>query len=212
VLLRRAHFDVANPRRFNTRALVIISAYGLVLAIPALVSMMAVSVMEFGWGTFAVPLLTVLAATYFLPFGFGNPHVTRLAHQLPAADSGDGPRFVVQISTSPRLCQGLRALFEDADDIGWLSVAEEEVVFNGDRSRLSVPYGRVRELRQCNGGWRWLFLYGPSIEFSVDGLPEFNRFRFAERSGWVLTTSKKNGRKLYSLLRAKIDAAGGGKT
>lgn len=202
-----ARIEIRPPQRFNTLAVLVISAYGLLLAIPALLAMMVVSVLHFSWLTFLVPLLTIAVLTFFLPFGFGNPHVARLVRRQSAESKSDPQGFIVQLTTVPRLRTGLGALAEDADDVGWLTFTDSELLFRGDAVSLSVPFDRIQELRKRNGGWRVLFLYGPWIEFSVGGLTEHERFRFAERSSWFLPTARRTGNRMYERLAQAVRTA-----
>ena len=90
--------------------MVIVNAYGLLLAAPFFISVLVVSVIKFGVLTVLIPFLVVAATAYFLPFGLGNTHVTRLVQSLnPAAGKGEDG-FIVQLTLSPRLRSGLRAI------------------------------------------------------------------------------------------------------
>src|SRR5262249_16335529 len=96
----------------------IVCAFGLLLVVPVLGAMLLVSSLPFGFWTGLIPLLTICAATLFLPFGFGNTYITSLVKKSNLVDSGAAITFVVQITLFPRICTGLRAILEDADDIG----------------------------------------------------------------------------------------------
>src|SRR5262249_13370957 len=91
------------------------------------------------------------------------------------------------------------------DDFGFLKVTETALVFEGDSIRLTVPYTRVQNLRQQNPGWRALFSYGSQTSLSVTDRPEEGTFVFAERSSWILPTSRKNAWRMYESLRKKIE-------
>ena len=82
---------------------------------PFLLLVLVVSVTQFSLLTALIPLLVVAATAYFLPFGLGNTHVTRLVRSLNPAAAQGGEGFIVQLTLSPRLRSGLRALLEDAD-------------------------------------------------------------------------------------------------
>jgi len=157
-------------------------------------------VIRFGPLTVLIPLLVVAATAYFLPFGLGNAHVTRLVHSLdPAAAKGEDG-FIVQLTLSPRLRTGLRALLEDADDIGYLSFTGTGLLFQGDSVKLTVPFDCILEVRPQNIGLRGLFVYGRRIRLVVSGLPQVGAIEFAERSSWVLPTSRAMTQKLYERL------------
>jgi len=184
-------------------AVLTMSLFGFVLLLPVLVSMMVVSVLKFGLVTFLLPLATIAAATFFLPFGFGNPYVAKLVRSLKPDSGGPKQLYIVQLTRVPRQRSGLWAILEDADDIGWLQLTESSLVFVGDSVRLSVPYEHIGELRQQNAGWRALFAYGSQMAFSINGLPEAGTFLFAERASWLLPTSRKLAAQIFQHLREK---------
>jgi hypothetical protein len=189
--------QVKPPTSFTGAAVLIVCVYGLLLVIPVLVAMMVVSVLQFGFWTFFIPFLAICAATYLLPFGFGNAHVTRLVRRLPGQERTDG--FIVQLTFTPRLRSGLRALIEDADDVGHLTASEAGLVFHGDSVHLVLPREHIRDLRIQSIGPRGLFIY-PRLVFAVSGLAEISELRFADRSAWVLPTARKRTRELYQRL------------
>jgi hypothetical protein len=202
-----ATIEIAQPRLFTTSAVVIVNAYGLVLAGPLFAAILVVSLMQFGILTILIPFLAVAAMAYFLPFGLGNTHVARLVRSLnPAAGQGEDG-FIVQLTLSPRIRSGLRAVLEDADDIGCLSFTATELFFQGDSVKLSVPLDRIEQVRPRNNGLRGLFVYGRRIRVVVSGLPWTGTFEFAERSSRLLPTSRAITRKLCERLSAKVPPA-----
>src|SRR5690348_14090975 len=115
---------------FTARAIVAMCLWGLLLMVPVLAAILLVSVLRLGTLTFLLPLATICAATFFLPFGFGNFYVARLARPLLPRTEGPERVFLVQLTCRPRQRAGLLALLEDADDIGFLSLRESQVVFD----------------------------------------------------------------------------------
>jgi hypothetical protein len=199
-----AAIEIAQPKLFTTGAVAVVSAYGLLLAAPIFTSMLVVSVIKYGILTALIPLLVVAATAYFLPFGLGNTHVTRLVQSLnPAAGKSDDG-FIVQLTLSPRIRSGLRAILEDADDIGYLSFTPTELRFQGDSVQLSIPFDQIQQVRPQNIGLRGLFLYGRRIKVVASGLPQITSFAFAERSSWLLPTSRAITGKLYQRLSTSV--------
>jgi len=196
-------FTVKPAKVFTPGAIVISSLYGFVLMFPVVVAILGVTLLQFGFWTFLVPMAVIGAATYFLPLGFGNPYVTRLVRPLRPPSVQPQDLFVVQFSTSPRIRSGPMALLEDADDVGVLAFTESTVEFYGDSVRLSVPFSEIKDLRQRNAGSRALFAYGHQLVFNV---PSLNgaAFRFAERSSLVLPTSRRIADRMYRQLQAKV--------
>jgi hypothetical protein len=195
-----ARIEITQPRLFTAGAVAVVNAYGLALATPIFSSIIAVSVIKLGVLTVLIPLLAVAATAYFLPFGLGNTHITRLVRSFnPAAgESEDG--FIVQLSLLPRLRSGLRALLEDADDIGYLTFSGSGLCFQGDSVKLSVPWEDIQLVRPRNIGLRGFFVYGRRIKVVVSGWPEVESFEFAERSSWLLPASRAITRRLYERL------------
>lgn len=181
-----------------------VNAYGALLAAPFVISVLVVSVTKFGLLTALIPLSVVAATAYFLPFGLGNTHITRLVRSLNPTVAKRGEGFVVQLTLSPRLRSGLRALLEDADDIGYLTFSGNELLFQGDSVKLSVPFDRIELVRPRNIGLRGLFVYGRRIKVVVSGLPQVESVEFAERSSWLLPTSQAITRRLYQRLSTRI--------
>jgi hypothetical protein len=201
---KAATIEVAQPRLFTAGAVAAVNAYGALLVAPFLISVLVVSVTKFGLLTALIPLLVVAATAYFLPFGLGNTHIIRLVQSLNPAVAKGGEGFIVQLTLSPRLRSGLRALLEDADDIGYLTFSENELLFQGDSVKLSVPLDRIELVRPRNIGLRGLFVYGRRIKVVVSGLPQVESVEFAERSSWLLPTSRAITRRLHQRLSTRI--------
>jgi hypothetical protein len=195
--------EIAKPKLFTMGAVVTANAYGILLVVPLFISILVVSLITFGLLTILIPFLVVAATAYFLPFGLGNTHITRLVRSLNPAASKSGDGFIVQLTLSPRLRTGLRALLEDADDVGYLSFTGTGLLFQGDSVKLTVPFDRIQQVRPENIGLRGLFVYGRRIRLVVSGLPQAEAFEFAERSSCLLPTSRTITRKLYQRLSTK---------
>lgn len=197
-----ARIRVGPARLLGLWAVLATCAYGLLLMVPVVISMLLLSVMKLSLLTFLCPVAVIAASLFFLPFGFGNPYIARLVRPLIPPGAKDG--FIAQLTLSPRIHSGLRALIEDADDVGWLSFTENELVFSGDSVQLTIPFEEIRELRSCSIGWRGLFLYGQQSVFCVSSLPEVKLFRFAERSSWLLPASRKTAGQLHKALKGEL--------
>jgi hypothetical protein len=199
-----ATIEIAQPRLFTAGAVLAVSAYGLLLAVPFFVAILAVSLIKFGILTLLIPLLVVAATAYFLPFGLGNAHVARLVRSLNPAAGKSEDGFIVQLTLAPRIRSGLRAILDDADDIGCLSFTDSELLFQGDSVKLSVPFDQIEQVLPQNIGLRGLFVYGRRIRVVASGLPRITAFEFAERSSWLLPDSRRITRKLAERLSTKV--------
>jgi hypothetical protein len=204
-----ATISITEPKLFRARAVAIVHGYGVLLGVPFVAAVFLVSLMKFGLATALIPLLALAVTAYLLPFGFGNPHVIRLARSIaPAAgDATDG--VVVQLTLFPRIRTGIRALLEDADDIGCLSFTGEELVYRGDSVQLRLPFESIERVQPRNVGLRVPFIYGWRIRLRAVGLPGVEWLEFAERSSCVLSTSWAVTRRLNARLAAAVPRAAG---
>lgn len=199
--------EIVQPKRFTAAAVMIISAYGVLLLLPLFFAILLVSLLKFGLLTILIPLLVVAVTVSLLPFGLGNTYATRLVKSLPAEESRGEEAFIVQLTLSPRIRSGIRAILDDADDLGCLRLASDALIFQGDSVRLVVPYDHIAEVQPRNIGLRGLFVYGRRIKVSVSNWPEIDEMEFAERSSCNLPASKRITRRLYELLSAQVSSA-----
>jgi hypothetical protein len=203
VTTNTAKIEIARPRAFTPGAVCAVNAYGIFLAVPIVAAVLVVSLLRFGMLTVLIPFLAIAVTAYFLPFGLGNPYVARLVRPLAPAGGSDAKSFIVQLTLLPRIRTGIRAVLEDADDVGYLSFSRSGLLFQGDSVKLSVPFDCIEAVRPHNIGLRGLFVYGRRIGVVVSGLPNVESFELAERSSWLLPTSRRVTRELYEQLSKK---------
>lgn len=194
--------DVGAPKRFDANAVLRVNAYGIVLAVPVLVSVLMMSALPFGLLPALLPIASIVLGAFFLPFGFGNRMVTRLVIEQAGAKPGPD-QFIVQATFSPRIRSGLRSVLEDADDVGLLSFTASEFVFKGDSVTLRAPFRCVRSVQKQSLGLRGLYVYGHRLAAELDGLPGMRSVAFAERSSLIIPASWK----VTGLLHAKLQGA-----
>ncbi len=197
--------EITSPKAFTPGTILIIAGCGLLLVAPVLLSLLAVTLVKLGMLTVLLPLLTIAITAYFLPFGLGNPVVRRLVRSRKLDMGGQG--FIVQMTLSPRIHSGLRALVEDADDLGCLSFTNSELIFEGDSVRLRIPWTHITQVQPQNIGWRGRYLYGSRIKIQVAGIPNLDAVTFSERSSLLLPTSRRITRKLRERICAGKDSA-----
>ena len=198
------YVEITPPKAFTPGAILIIAGCGVLLVAPVLASLLAVTVIKLGVLTVLLPLFTIAVTAYFLPFGLGNPIVRRLVRsRFSVSDDG----FIVQMTLSPRIRSGLRALIEDADDLGYLSFTDSGLIFQGDSVRLRIPWRQICAVRPQNIGWRGRYLYGSRIIISVTGIPNVDTVAFSERSSLLLPASKQISKKLRERISAGKDSA-----
>lgn len=189
--------EINKPKIFTAPAVLVICAYGFFLCVPVFISLLALSLRKLGLFSFIYPLLVIAATSFFLPFGFGNPYINRLLRRKIPPIANDA--LIVQITLKPRIRSGIRALVEDADDIGWLRFDATSLVFSGDSVKFAIPFAQVDELQLRNVGLRGLFVYR-AIVLKVHGLTDIDSIQIAERSSCLLPASRKITRDLFQRL------------
>jgi hypothetical protein len=191
-----AQLEINPPRRFTLGAVLIVTAFGVFRALPIIAAILLISVLRFGPWTIIIPLAALAASAIFVPFGLGNPYIAKLVHDNTPDAAADPDNFIVQLTLSPRIRSGVRAVFEDADDIGVLAFAGGNLLFQGDSVNLKVPLAQISVVRRQNSGPRGFYVYGRRLHLAVAGLPNVESIEIAERSSWLLTTSRKTTKKL----------------
>jgi hypothetical protein len=192
--------EVRQTKRFN---LVVVYLFGLLLIVPVLLAMATTSLLSVGLLSAMLPLFVALATALFLPVGFGNPYITWLVRShLPEGGNGmDG--YVVQLTLGPRARSGIRALAEDADDVGFLMITRDGLVYLGDAITLQAPPANISKVKRQNIGLRGLFLY-ERVRVEITGGSGFQYLDFAERSSWLTPGAKRNTRKLHQALLGQL--------
>jgi hypothetical protein len=170
--------------------------YGLLLLVPVLSAVIAMSLLPPAYWSFFLPFVAALFTVLFLPFGMGNSFVSRVVGTFcPEAREGHHG-YIVQLTLVPRLRTGFRAIVEDADDVGFLSFTDAALVFRGDSVRFAIPWENLAAIQPQNVGIRGLFVYGRRIEIAVETFPGASALQFAERSSLLLPASRRVTRRL----------------
>ncbi len=166
----------------------------------------------FGGGAVGIPLTAILAFSTGAPFWiiviplsclalstfmflflpglmFANYYVTQRVSHLRSGCGADGT--VCQLTARPRGCRGARAFFEDADDLGILSIEDGVLKFCGDHSDLKVDLSSIVRIELCNIGWRGLWFASRRIRLHLLGKQEIEAIEIAERQCWTVTDSRR---------------------
>ncbi len=196
--------EIGKPRRFSIAALLGIYACSLLLIIPLVAVLLAVTIQPLGIFALILPLL-VLVGTVLLSPLLGNLCIKRLVAQA-GPDVPPQGMFIVQLTCTPRLRSGFRALIDDADDIGRLMFSPSGLVFHGDSVTLRLPYKCVAQVEPHNVGFRGVFALRRRIALEISGLPEIEAIELAERSSHALPESAKITRKLCEQLERGLGA------
>jgi hypothetical protein len=154
--------------------------------------------MGFKLATLLLGIAVIALVIWLLPLASGNPHVERLVHSFASQPTSDG--LVVQLTFSPRIRTDLRALLEDADDIGCLTADEKGFNFQGDSVQLSVPFDQVKEVQRKHRGLRSLFV--PRVVVVVPSFANIKSVEFRERSSSLLPASRRASQRLFEMLSA----------
>lgn len=194
---------VREPQRFRILVLYI---YGLLMIVPVAMAMAATSLLNVGLLPALLPLGVALLTALFLPVGFGNPYIARVVRSLAPGPEIASAGFIVQLALTPRVCGGLRALMEDADDVGWLRVEGTQIAYRGDAIDLEVPRECIENVTVQNVGLRGLFLY-QRIRMTLRGNSRVECVDVAERSSWLVTGSRRRTRELVQTIHAFVNTA-----
>ncbi len=178
--------------------------YGLLLLLPVLGAVVTMSLLPPAYWSLVLPFVAAAVTVLLLPVGLGNSYVSRLVRSscAPAEQAQQG--YIVQLTFVPRLRTGLRAIVEDADDIGFLSLTDAALVFRGDSVRFAIPWDKLSAIEPQNVGIRGLFVYGRRIEVAIEGCPGASALQLAERSSLLLPGSRRMTRRLRNELLQRI--------
>lgn len=207
-----ARIEIGQPRRFGLWSVTIIYAYGVLLAIPVLLSVMGMTLIPSSVWSLALPFIGLAFSALILPIGQGNLHVTRLVRSWTHPSAPEPGQYIVQLTFSPRLRGGLRAMLETADDVGLLTIGPDVLTFQGDAVQFTATYQDVNWIRPENIGWRGLFVYGQPVAFRLS-MPEGEfSCQVAERSSWLLPASHRVMRAMRSDMKGRLNKVDGPRT
>jgi hypothetical protein len=205
------HIEVSRPKQFTASAILAMNCHALLALIPVLILAPAGIFVFVKTGSFpalaVILALTAFLPVYFFPLILGNAYVKRLVNSI--APTKDGKGFVVQVTMSPRIHKGVRALADDADDVGRLSITDSELVFDGDAVKLRLPLGWDTRVETRNVGWRGMWICGPRIWVVTPGPSGTIAAQFCDRSSLTVPASRKNSSVLKRELLAGIRKATG---
>ena len=199
--------ETSTPRQFAARAIFVLNCHGLLALIPVVVLVPFAVLVSLKTGSFpaflSIVLLTAFLPVFFFPLILGNSYVTKLVESISPSKNSKG--FVVQMTLSPRKYSGVRALVEDADDIGRLSVTNDQVLYDGDAVKLRLPVSSIKSVESRNIGWRGMWVCSPRIRVTVAGLPGVTQVEFCDRSSLTIPDSRRKSLALKAELLAGIN-------
>jgi hypothetical protein len=98
----------------------------------------------------------------------------------------------------------LWGFLEDADDIGVLRVAEDDVSFVGDHVNISIPFSAIESIGKHNIGWRGFWLSGKRIRLTLRDATAYSQVEFCERQSTTLIAAYKISKKIFTLLAERV--------
>jgi hypothetical protein len=201
--MERPKIEISEPRRFGVLSIVGKYLFSFLPAIPVLAALLAISLKNLGLWSLILPLALLAGMIYILPF-FGNSYVSWIVH-LAKSEGLSRDKVIVQITLSPRIRTGFRALIEDADDVGYLTFNQSELLFLGDSVNLAIPFEKIRAVQGENVGLRGAYVSGGRIRLQISGLEHFEALELAERESRVLPSSRRITRELFDRLRSRVE-------
>ena len=200
--------QITPPNLFTKKAILILNAFSIFMLIPLLkVALLVPLIFKFfhpvvAWAATLAGLGLAVAIPLFLwPFCMGNPYVLLLVRRLGYLKENG---FIVQLTTVPRLKSGFWSVMEDADDIGFLKLGAGTVEFNGDSTMLSIPIGKIGNVRKKNVGHRGVWMAGSRIVIEVAEPAGSKFFEFLERSSLSVPASRRISKELFECLSTQI--------
>jgi hypothetical protein len=203
--MQKSSIEISAPRQFGLLSILAKYAFSFLLLLPFLAALLLISFQNLGRASLVI-LFVTLAGTVCISPVLGNLYVFWTVRGLRPAESQDSKPSIVQISFFPRIRKGLRALLEDADDVGYLSLSDSEIKFVGDSVRLTIPIARIKTIEGENVGIRGLYLTAGRITLRVSGLDGFEEIEIAERSSRLIFSSRRITRDLFTRIKSRQES------
>ena len=203
--MEKPRIEISKPRRFGLIGVLETHAMSFLLGIPLLIALAIVSTKDLGLLNLLIPIAALVGVVYILPF-FGNAHISRIVRAVRPENLPPDKLWTVQVTLCPRIRKGLRALIEDADDVGYLALGDSALIFRGDSMQMTIPFDRIAAVHGENVGLRGLYVTAGRITLDVSGLDGFESLEIAERSSRVIFSSRKITRQMFAQLKKKLPA------
>jgi len=191
---------IDKPKNFNLREILIINSISILPG--SLLGISSVLFFLFFFEAFKTRnhIMFGLAFLLFIITGIvlfyspavlaGNPYVRIMVNKYEGLIESNKKDFIFQVSFTPRVHGGFRGFMEDADDIGYLKVSENSIIFAGDHVNFILPFTKIEDISLKNSGWRCLWLYGQRIKLMTNVLPNYQAIELVERQSNTLLSSK----------------------
>jgi hypothetical protein len=196
--------EITAPKSFGVLSILAKYAFSFLLGLPFAGFLLLLSLRDLGRWTLGVGVL-VLIITICLTPSLGNLYVFWAVRRLKPLGWGAGDNLIVQVTFSPRIRRGFRAVIEDADDVGYLVLEESALVFYGDSLRLTVPFQRIEAVEGENVGLRGVYVTSGRIMLEITGLEGVESVEIAERSSRLIFSSRKITREMFARIKEKVN-------
>jgi hypothetical protein len=153
----------------------------------------------YGIGFFAATLI-------LLPMLYRNGTIALWNRERCAQCERDGLAcFVIGIRLKPRARRGLHVVFEDTDDVGVLVLRDNDLSFEGDSIRATIPWSLIDVFEVRRTGWRgawiaWIDFY-LRLKRPLEGR-ECVMLRI--REGKTIFHTRRRSRELRELLNLRL--------
>jgi len=119
----------------------------------------------------------------------------------------DAIAYDCQLTLSPRLCRGIRALLEDADDVGRLEVTAEAVHFTGDRIQIVLPFESISGIMQTKCDWRNFWVAGRKTRITTSAFADIEYIEFGEREARTYFSSKRVSTEIHYAIACGLEVS-----
>jgi hypothetical protein len=200
--------EISEPKRFGVPSILGKYAFSFLLGAPCVAFLLLLSLHDLGQWSLPVGLL-ILCATICLMPSLGNLYVSWVVRPLKPEGQGairhmgSDNNLIVQVTLSPRIRQGFRALIEDADDVGYLILNQSALTFHGDSIHITVPFEQIKAVHGENVGLRGVYVASGRIAIETPGLQGFEGVEIAERSSRIIFSSRKITREIFARIKEK---------
>ncbi len=199
--------EIGAPEEFGMQAVIVENLFsllptGVLMVTTLILSSLAGALTHILFGAPASALvflflivLMLFVSLYLMlvcfPFMQANPYVRHLVEKRHGWRQSSSNAYICQLSLSPRFYSGLRGFLEDADDIGWLEIKDDGIVFKGDSMNLSLPFEAINRIATLDRGYRMLGMGGRKVRISTRALDGIQAFELVERQSYTIDTSRR---------------------
>ena len=210
--------QIDSPKNFRFREVVIINlianVWGSIIVICGFMGLYLLvnAIIDSQHSQVAVGLLLLIISGTLLFRApstlFANSYVRDVVAKYLNEESQESVLYTCQITLSPRLYDGFRGFLEDADDLGYLQLTTDGVLFTGDHIQIVLPYSCIEDVSYTSFGWRALWLGGKTMKLTTNAFPRVDSLKFGERQSNTVTSSGRISKAFTHELDRRFKLAG----